>query len=281
MNRPCPQCGADDARRLYACDEDFVDGLVFAGHRRAYSVVRCRRCSLVYVPEPIDEAVLGELYGAEYYRGRDGDGFVDYAAQEAKYRARFGRRLERLEPWIGGGRVLDVGCALGWFLAEASDRGWEAEGVEVSEHAREFVADRFGLTVHTGRLQDAGLAPGAWDLVALWDTIEHLVDPADMLRRCAGLVRPGGYLVLSTGNHNSWRSRIQGRDWPLVRPPKHLTYFTPRTLRSMVARAGLVPVHTWQEPPGRIPAPLRKLATRLSEDAADLFGLLAVKPGRG
>lgn len=276
--RRCALCGAAGPEVLYVCDADFVSSLVFAGHQQAYTICKCRRCSLVYVGEDVDDALLDALYGAEYYQGRDATGFGDYAADEAKYRARFGRRFEQLNPHIQGGRTLDVGCALGWFLAEARERGWQAEGVEMSEHAATFVREKHGVLVHTARLEEAPLEPESFDLVALWDTIEHLPDPRRVLEHCFGLLRPGGFVVLSTGNHSAWRSRAQGQDWALMRPPKHLYYFTPRTLRSLVDQVGFATVKVWQEPPQRIPAPVRALATRLSEDAADIFGLLAVKP---
>ncbi len=278
--RPCALCGAADPRVRFVCDAAFVSSLVFKGHDVAYTICECRRCGLVYVGEEVDDALLDRLYGAEYYQGRDGSGFADYAADERKYRARFARRLEKMAPHIERGRVLDVGCALGWFLAEAKDRGWQAEGVEMSEHAATFVRDTHGVHVHTARLQDAGLEPGSFDLITLWDTIEHLRDPRAILEHVFGLLKPGGFVALSTGNIDAWRSRVQQRRWALMRPPKHLYYFTPRTLRSLVDQVGFATVTIWQEPPPRIPAPVRALATRLSEDAADVFGLLAVKPER-
>ncbi len=276
--RPCALCGAGSPDVLFVCDAAFVSSLVFAGHQQAYTICKCARCGLVYVGEEVSDALLGELYGAEYYQGRDAGGFTDYAADERKYRARFHRRLEQLRPHIAGGRVLDVGCALGWFLAEAKAQGWQAEGVEMSEHAANFVRETHGVHVHTARLQEAGLEPGSFDLIALWDTIEHLPDPRSILRTCFDLLKPGGFVVLSTGNVDAWRSRVQGRNWALMRPPKHLYYFTPKTLRSLVDQVGFATVTVWQEPPQRIPAPIRALATRVSDNAADIFGLLAVKP---
>jgi SAM-dependent methyltransferase len=276
--RPCVLCGAADPEVLEVCDAAFVSTLVFKGHEQAYSICQCRRCGLVYVGETVDDALLDELYGAEYYQGRDASGFADYGAQETKYRARFNLRLDRMRPWISGGRTLDVGCALGWFLAEAKAQGWDAEGVEMSEHAATFCREKHGVHVHTTRLEDAGLEPESFDLVSLWDTIEHVQEPRTILQTAFGLVKPGGYVVLSTGNWDAWRRRVQGQKWALLRPPKHLYYFTPTTLKTLVDQVGFTTVEVWQEPPGKIPAPIRALATRVSENAADIFGLLAVKP---
>jgi len=260
------------------CDEDFVSSLVFKGHRRAYTICECTRCGLVYVGESVTDELLGELYGAEYYQGRDGTGFVDYGAQERKYRARFAGRLDRMAPHLPPpGRVLDVGCALGWFLAEAAQRGWRAEGLELSDYCARFVKERFDLPVRAATLPDAGYDDATFDFVTLWDTVEHLIDPRTTLEHAHRVLAPGGRVALSTGNIRSVRSRIQGRRWALIRPPKHLYYFSPETLGLLVESCGFEVVQVWQELPGRIPRPLRRALTRLTDHAGDIFGLVAVK----
>ncbi|MCO4773723.1 MAG: class I SAM-dependent methyltransferase, partial [Deltaproteobacteria bacterium] len=184
--RPCTLCGAEDPTVLYVCDEDFVSRLVYEGHRHAYTMVRCRRCELVYIGETVTDELLDEVYSAGYYQGRDGDGFHDYSAEEAKYRPRFAGRIERMAPWVEEGRssvrVLDVGCALGWFVAEANKHGWAAEGVDKSPYCREFAKEKLGATVHTGSLADLDVPSPGYDLVTLWDTIEHLQEPREMMR---------------------------------------------------------------------------------------------------
>jgi SAM-dependent methyltransferase len=263
---------------LYVCDEEFVSSLVFKGHRQAYTICECTGCSLIYVGEQVTDELLSELYGAEYYQGRDATGFVDYGAQERKYRARFSARLDRLAPHLPApGRVLDVGCALGWFLAEASDRGWTAEGLELSDYCVEFVRDRFGLPVQASMLPDAGFDDGTFDFVTLWDTVEHLLDPRATLEQAAAVLKTGGRIALSTGNVRSVRSRIKGRRWALVRPPKHLYYFSPETLRRLVEDCGFEVLMTWQELPGKIPRPVRGVLSRLTDNAGDIFGVVAVK----
>ncbi|MCO4774312.1 MAG: hypothetical protein KDA24_30090, partial [Deltaproteobacteria bacterium] len=78
-------------------------------------------------------------------------------------------------------------------------------------------------------------------------------------------------------NHDSVRARLKGKDWALVRPPKHLFYFTPRTLTSLVEQEGFAVVKAWPELPGKIPSPIRSVLGRASLDTADIFGLLAVR----
>jgi len=276
--RDCIVCHASDPRVLYLCDEEFVSTLVFKGHRRAYTICECSRCGLVYVGERVTDDLLTELYGAEYYQGRDSTGFVDYSAQERKYRARFAGRLERMAPHLGdAGRVLDVGCALGWFLAEASQRGWQAEGLELSDYCAQFVKERFDLPVRAATLPDAGYDEGTFDFVTLWDTVEHLVDPRTTLEHAHRVLKAGGRIALSTGNVRSVRSRIKGKQWALVRPPKHLYYFSPETLELLVQDCGFEVRFVWQELPGKIPRPLRRALTRLTDHAGDIFGMLAVK----
>ncbi|MFC1705823.1 class I SAM-dependent methyltransferase [Planctomycetota bacterium] len=277
--RACELCGAKDPRVLYVCDEDFVDSLVFKGHRQRYTICKCRQCHLVFVGEGIDDSLLPTLYDADYYRGRDGAGFQDYGAAEKKYRARFRNRLKRLSKEVRGGRVLDVGCALGWFLSEAQEAGFEPIGVEVSPSSAQIVWSRFKIQVHTVPLAELSVdALGVFDLVTLWDTIEHAVHPLDLLRQARRFVRPGGYLVMTTGNHGSWRSRLWRKKWALIRPPKHLFYFTPRSLRRLAEDAGFDFLRIWTEMPERLPKCISRAATAVSENAADIFAMVVRRP---
>jgi SAM-dependent methyltransferase len=265
---------------LYVCDAEFVSTRVFKGHEKSYTICLCRSCGLVYVGEAVTDALLGELYGAEYYQGRDATGFVDYGAQERKYRGRFAGRLERLAPHLGSpGRVLDVGCALGWFLAEATARGWQAEGLELSDYCVQFVKDRFDLPVRAAMLPDADYGDETFDFVTLWDTVEHLLDPRTTLEHAHRVLKPGGRIALSTGNVRSLRSRVRGRQWALVRPPKHLYYFSPATLGALLEDCGFEVVDTWQELPGKIPGVVRRTISRLTPHAGDIFGMVAKRRG--
>jgi len=111
------------------------------------------------------------------------------------------------------------------------------QGVEPGAGAAE-AARRSGVPVITGTLDDAALEEGAWDVIVLMQTLEHLADPAAELARLFALLRPGGLLVMTTPNQHSWLARLSGRRWFEYKPPEHLFLFTPRTVRALLSRVG-------------------------------------------
>lgn len=218
--RACNLCGADDAEPLLVKD--------------GWPIVRCRRCGLVYVGAVPTREELERFYGRGYF---EGEVFADYTAErearlhEGRVRA---RRVARLEP---AGRLLDVGCAAGYFLAAASAR-YAVRGVEISAYAAGRARADFGLDVVTGELADAGFDDDAFDVVTMWDTIEHLVDPSATIAEAARIVRPGGLIAISTGNVEGRLARRGLERWSLLAPPGHLFFFSPATLTRMLGDHG-------------------------------------------
>mgnify|MGYP001150036401 CR=1 FL=1 len=208
-------------------------------------MVECRSCGAVFVGEDPASIDFGALYGKSYYTGGSDAVFADYVGQEAARRAQARRKLATLR-WLPPrvarrGRLLDVGCAAGFFLAEARAY-YEVQGVELSDWSSAYARDRLGLPVITGTLPDAKLPADHYDVVTLWDVIEHVPDPVPLLAEAARVLRPGGRLVLTTGDWGSAYARAKGADWHLMTPPWHLTMFSRATLAVAARRAGLTPV---------------------------------------
>ncbi len=200
-------------------------------------VVACGVCGLV---RQEDAHVDPRLYGETYYRSDlPKGGYANYVRDAAINRRTFGARLSRIESRAGTGRrLLDVGCALGDFVLEAARRGWSAEGIEISEFAA-AEARRRGASVHLGSLGDGAVAAASYDVVTLYDTLEHTSDPLGMLRGARRALRPGGLAHIVTPNVDGLQARLLGRHWYHYKPGEHLVYFGPRTLRRAVEAAGL------------------------------------------
>lgn len=225
--RPCPVCAAPGAVPQFA--------------RNGYDLVRCDQCDTLFVAQDPAAIDFQQLYGEAYYRGGHEAVFSDYTGQEQVRRASARRRLLALRT-LGGlprqGRLLDVGCAAGFFLAEAR-RWYEVQGVELSAWSSAYARDRLGLPVFTGTLQQAALPAAGFDVVTLWDVIEHVPDPVPLLAEAARVLAPGGRLVLTTGDWGSAYAQRRGVNWHLMTPPWHLTMFSRATLAAAARRAGL------------------------------------------
>ena len=222
--RDCDVCGCAQPRLAYVKD--------------GYSIVECRGCGLVFVGEGLAKIDFASIYGESYYHSDSSRVFADYMGEEAARRASARRRVWglRLHKWRG--QLLDVGCAAGFFLAEAR-RYYEVKGVELSEYSSRYARERLGLDVFTGTLPDAGLPAQRFDLITLWDVIEHVAGPREVLRECARLLKPDGRIVLTTGDIGSAYARRRGAQWHLIAPPWHLYYFSRATISALAEQAGL------------------------------------------
>ncbi len=230
---PCNLCGADDPEPTIT--------------KHGFTIVRCRRCGLAYVTPRPAAAALTALYADErYYRNLNASpfGYPDYLGERWLLERLVERRLAEIERRVGGrGRLLDVGCATGVLVEAATARGWSAIGVDVSAFAT-AQCHRRGLDVRLGDIGTAELPQGHFDVAVLDDTVEHLLDPGRVLDQIRRVLRPGGLVTLNTPNERGWLRRLMGRHWFHCKPPEHLYYFSPATLRAMLERHGFERVET-------------------------------------
>lgn len=223
----CNLCGGDERKPF--CPEN---GL---------GLFKCSTCGLVYVSPRPDPAALRELYSESYFHNSESGvvGYQNYIKDEGNIRRTSNRRLAHLETFVQPGRMLDVGCATGFFIDEAQKRGWKVEGLDVSTFAVEFARSRFGLKATLGDLTEVPFQAGAYDAVTMWDVIEHVPDPSGYLRRAHELLRPGGVLTLATPDVGSLPAKIFGRRWMGFKlSDEHIYYFSIATLSRMLQDAG-------------------------------------------
>lgn len=238
---PCNLCGADDAFVRFPSTMPSVNGhpanpehfyCTTLSYGQHYQIVQCRQCGLVYTNPRRRPVELLQDYEAvvetRYIQEREGRLLT------------FGRRIEVLEKLIpehNGHRLLDIGAHVGVFVEVAQARGWEAFGLEPSRWAVE-VGRSMGLNMIQGTLRDAELDSDSFDLVTMWDVIEHLYDPLGDLREIARILKPGGLVCIHTMNIDSPFARLLGKRWPWL-VEMHLYFFTPATLKAMAEKAGL------------------------------------------
>lgn len=216
----CPLCAAPGGE-LYAETADFA-------------LVRCVDCSLVYkIPRPDAFSLKADLEDG-YFTERDQSEYV--AARRPIFRGLLNRVARHRPP---PGRLLDVGCARGVLLLEAVEVGYSAFGLDLSPG--ELTAGR-GLGVNTaalGLLENAPFPDDAFDVITLFDFVEHALLPGEAMRSAARLLRPGGVVALYTGNIASKRARKMGVNWDYIYKDGHINFFDVSSLRRMMENAGL------------------------------------------
>jgi len=222
---PCPLCGCTIFRkRKEDCGAD---------------VVQCSDCSFLYVnPQPTSEE-LAKLYSEDYY-GERGESVED----SLRYRFPVFRRGVRIIAELSKpGRVLDIGCGAGGFLELAKREGWEAFGVDPSDIAVNFARGK-GLNVICGTLQTAGYAPGSFDVVTMWDVLEHLADPRRAIEEAHAVLKIGGFLVVRVPNTDFQLLKALMlervfRGQPIsLQGNLHLNHFSPASLRRLLTSSG-------------------------------------------
>jgi 2-polyprenyl-3-methyl-5-hydroxy-6-metoxy-1,4-benzoquinol methylase len=183
---------------------------------------------------------LTRIYGSTYF---------ERWLRDRELRAREGERFRQLFDLIGRdvpvGRLLSVGCGLGFDLKVAKDLGFDATGLESSEVAVRYAQDFVGVPVMHGTLETFSGADGSFDVVTFWDVLEHLPDPCGALARAASLLRPGGIVVVRTPNVRGLfplvsfaLHRLVG-EWRHPEPPAHLYEFSPATFGRLAEHCGM------------------------------------------
>ncbi|MHB9073703.1 MAG: class I SAM-dependent methyltransferase [Desulfobaccales bacterium] len=150
-------------------------------------------------------------------------------------------RIARSVAWLPyqpGGRLLDIGCGSGAFLVKMAKLGWQAEGVEV-DPAAVAQAHSQGLEVRCGTLEEQRYPESVFDAITMFHVIEHVHEPVELLAECWRLLKKGGRLVVMTPNTTSWGHRIFKENWRELDPPRHLTLFSPDSMRLLAKQAGI------------------------------------------
>ncbi len=233
VTRACPACGLERSR--------------FAFEVAGFVHVRCAGCDTLFVAAlPPADQVEATYLAPDYHSSAEG--------QEQRMRSEADTRAQILRKF-GCRDVLEIGCGPGHFLDAVRELGLRVEGVDRARTAAGARAR--GHTIHDCWLQDLAPVEARFDAVAMWEVIEHVPDPKDMLMAARRWLRPGGFLALSTPSSSGLPARALGARFPMVCPPDHLALFSRRGLTALLGATGFEPVR-WTSFSGLGRAQLRR-----------------------
>jgi SAM-dependent methyltransferase len=225
-------------RACAACGE--ASSHAFRFNVSGCAIWQCERCGLGHAETSGFDPTA--YYTANYFSGQCSDGYLDYQGSEPVLRREFARSVDFVRCFRPSGRLLDLGCAYGFFLKEAR-RHFDVAGIELADDAAQ-ACRQAGLQVCSGVADEATMAGiGAVDVITMFDVIEHLPQPRETLALCHRYLNPGGIVVITTGDFASVIARLMGRRWRLMTPPQHLWFFTEESVRRMSVALGLTMTH--------------------------------------
>ena len=234
----CAEEGRADAAADLSC-------LVCAGSYRPSrlpGLFQCDTCGFISADLGIADDQLRALYGEHYFSGQE---YLDYAAEEESLRINFRDRIETLKTFVPNwpqADLFEIGCAYGFFLSEVQSEIGSASGIDISAEAVRHATNERGVKAQQGDYLAVDLGRKV-DVIAMWDTIEHLKRPDLFVAKAAHDLKPGGIVAVTTGDIGSLNARLRGRRWRMIHPPTHMHYFSVATLSRLLERNGFDVVH--------------------------------------
>ena len=220
-----------DPERCLLCESSEIEA-AYGG------LLKCRSCGHIFARSELTSQQLHDLYTERYFQGEEYyDYLSDQNAMELNFRARLKVLRSFLDP-VRHRRLFEIGCAYGFFLKLAEPLFDSVEGIDVSDPAVRYAAERFNLKVTCGDLLELDLSGRDFDVVCMWDTIEHLERPDLYLRKLERHMRSGALLAITTGDIGSLNARLRREKWRLMHPPSHAHYFSSRSLGSLLDKLG-------------------------------------------
>jgi 2-polyprenyl-3-methyl-5-hydroxy-6-metoxy-1,4-benzoquinol methylase len=244
--RNCPNCGQDDFDVLFESNmepDDFnvlfdysMEGHDIQEGEEGYLIpgkqwgrhVKCRNCHLVYM-NPIEKITKTNEY---YHNAKNTHAptIRDSYIRTAK------SQVSLVKKHASGSNLLDIGCAQGFFLFSAAQAGYRVKGIEISQDAAEYARMEFGLDVEAKAFEELEFPENHFDIVTLWQVLEHVPYPLDVLREVRKILKPGGLVAASTPNIAGLPSRLLRKKWWDIKR-LHINEFSTKTLMDILRSA--------------------------------------------
>jgi 2-polyprenyl-3-methyl-5-hydroxy-6-metoxy-1,4-benzoquinol methylase len=199
------------------------------------SIVQCH-CGHVYYNQQVSPEELKKIYGENYFIG---DEYVNYKEEKCIIQKNFKQRLKYLGHYKTKGQLLEIGCAYGFFLDLAKDN-FAVSGFEICQEAAQYARKELKLDVITNDFLATELPENHYDVVCLYDCIEHLERPDLFLSKVYHVLKPQGVVVITTGDMGSLMSRWQKEKWRMIHPPTHIHYFSKKSMSNLLGKIGFI-----------------------------------------
>ena len=220
----CVICGASERELLIEKD--------------GWQVHRCSLCGLGFLDPRPSEKEIERLYQEDYFSSHYDDGLQPGSSQFRKRIRQEDHRIRFIKTVKRSGRLLDLGCGYGYFLAACRDYGYEVEGLDVSDYAAQYAIDRLRLPITIGDPSAVSFEPHSFDIITMWHFLEHSRDPQLPIAKAKHWLKRDGILVIDVPNHVGTDARLIWEKWDGWSLPYHFYHFTPQSLTRLLGLQG-------------------------------------------
>ncbi|MCX7981603.1 MAG: class I SAM-dependent methyltransferase [Syntrophales bacterium] len=218
----CILCGGTERKKLL--------------DNRGWSVYACQTCGLGILDPRPDKEELSRLYAESYFT-------VNYGPLPELGSREMGKRLSQethrirfFRRYLKRGKILDIGCGMGYFLLACRQKGYEVRGLDISENSASHCKSKFGLEVYIGTVEEANFEPESFDLITMWHFLEHTPNPSRCLEKVRLWLKKGGLVAIDVPNYESTDAKAGGENWKGWQIPFHLYHFTPHTIKELLKK---------------------------------------------
>ncbi|QTL96941.1 methyltransferase domain-containing protein [Iocasia frigidifontis] len=225
----CDLCGKNSYKILGKASENIL--------------VKCKLCGHIYMPyRPTKEEMI-EIYNEDYFGEMyiNGNEKADYNYLEDKPNIlKFvKKRFATIHKYKKPGKILDIGCAMGFYLEYAQKVGWDVYGIEISEYAANYAKELLGnRKVYNKAIEDIKFKKNYFDVITMWLVFEHMVDPISTLKKIFKWLKPDGILGIKVPNGDGITFRSNLNKWIIQHPADHYCDYTPDTLERIMSQIG-------------------------------------------
>lgn len=202
-------------------------------------IYSCPDCEVEFMEPQLSDAEITELYSENYYKSWGIQGNSENESAKQMKVDTFLLRLAKIKEYTTSGKVLDVGCATGFFLEAAKNQGYQPYGIELSQYSSQLAKKKFGeQNIFNGTIEEATFKPGQFSVVSMFDLIEHVRIPQVVIQKAADLLHDNGIIIITTPDSGSLSNKIMRRRWTHYKK-EHFYYFNLHALKKLASVAGL------------------------------------------
>ncbi|MCK5346038.1 MAG: class I SAM-dependent methyltransferase, partial [Candidatus Heimdallarchaeota archaeon] len=187
------------------------------------------------VPSSSELQQIAEEWAIKHHAGKNK---LKWEGNQKLQQIVYAPRIKQFQKYWQTGKILDVGCSTGDFLEYIKGYGWDVYGCELSQHSSEFARKRLNCDIRCDEFEKSEFPSAFFDVVTMWDVIEHVIDPTTIINEALRILQPGGLLALITPNYNSLTRRVIFNKWEALIPPRHLCVFNEKTIRKLISDCG-------------------------------------------